>query len=114
MLLKRKELFELKEKEETDVVYDMFLANSHPAIILFDSGASHSFISASFVAKYSLPIATMDCTMLVSSLGGEMRTRRLCPAVSLKIRGGRLPVEPHYLRLPRARYYTGYGLVKQV
>ena len=25
--------------------------------------------------------------MLVSSPGGEMRTRRLCPAVSLKIRG---------------------------
>ena len=59
-------------QEATDVVYGMFLANSHPAIILFDSGASHSFISASFVAKYSLPIATMDCTMLVSSPGDEM------------------------------------------
>jgi hypothetical protein len=57
-----------------DVVLGMFLASSRPATILFDSGASHSFISSSFVAKHSLPIATMKYIMLVSSPGGEMRT----------------------------------------
>jgi hypothetical protein len=36
----------------------MFLASSHPATILFDSATSHSFMSSSFVAKHSLPIAT--------------------------------------------------------
>jgi hypothetical protein len=65
----------------------MFLASSHPATILFDSGASHSFISSSFVAKHSLPIATMKHTMLVSSPGGEMKTKHICPAVSITIRG---------------------------
>jgi hypothetical protein len=67
----------------------MFLASSHPATILFDSGASHSFISSSFVMKHSLPIATMKHTMLVivSSSGGEMRTKHICPAVSITIRG---------------------------
>jgi hypothetical protein len=64
----------------------MFLASSHPATILFDSGASHSFISSSLVAKHSLPIATMKHTTLVSSLGGEMRTKHICPAVSITIR----------------------------
>jgi hypothetical protein len=44
----------------------MFLASSHPAIILFDSRASHSFVASSFVAKYNLPIADMKHTMLVS------------------------------------------------
>jgi hypothetical protein len=48
--------------------------------------ASHSFISSSFVAKYSMPIATMKHTMLVSSPGGEMRTKHICPAVSISIR----------------------------
>jgi hypothetical protein len=65
----------------------MFLASSHPATILFDSGASHSFISSSFVAKHSLPIATIKHTMLVSSPEGEMRTKHICPAVCITIRG---------------------------
>jgi hypothetical protein len=71
-----------------DVILGMFLASSHPATILFDSGASHSFISSSFVAKYNLPITTMKHTMLVSSPGGERWTKHICPAVSISIRGG--------------------------
>jgi hypothetical protein len=68
------------------VILGMFLASSHPATILFDSRASHSFISLSFVAKYNLPITTMKHTMLVSSPGGEMRTKHICLTVSISIR----------------------------
>jgi hypothetical protein len=78
-------------QQALDVVLSMFLTSSHPATILFDSGASHSFISSSFVAKHSLPIATMKHTMLVSSPGGEMRTKHICPVVSISIRGVDLP-----------------------
>jgi hypothetical protein len=74
-------------QQAPDVVLGMFLASSHPTTILFDSGASHSFVSSSFVVKHSLPIATMKHTMLVSSPGGEMRTKHICPAVSITIRG---------------------------
>jgi hypothetical protein len=70
-----------------DVVLGMFLASSHPAIVLFDSGASHSFISSSFVVKHHLPITIMKQTMLVGSLGGEMRTKHICPAISITTRG---------------------------
>jgi hypothetical protein len=65
----------------------MFLASSHPAIVLFDSGASHSFISSSFVVRHQLPITIMRQTMLVSSPGGEMRIKHICPAISITIRG---------------------------
>jgi hypothetical protein len=65
----------------------MFLANSHPAIVLFDSGASHSFISSKFVAKHNLPITIMKYTMIVSSPGGEMKTKYIYPAISIAIRG---------------------------
>jgi hypothetical protein len=74
-------------QQAQDVVLVIFLANSHPAIVLFDSGASHSFISSSFVAKHNLPIAAMKHTMLVSSPGGKMRTKHICPAISINIRG---------------------------
>jgi hypothetical protein len=70
-----------------DVVLGMFFVRSHPAIVLFDSGASHSFISSSFVVKHHLPITIMKQTMLVSSPGGEMRTKYICPVVSITIRG---------------------------
>jgi hypothetical protein len=74
-------------QQAPDIVLGMFLASSHPTTILFDSGASYPFISSSFVAKHSMPIATMKHTMLVSSPGGEMRTKHICPAVSISIRG---------------------------
>jgi hypothetical protein len=78
-------------QQAPNVVLGMFLASSHPATILFDSGASHSFISSSFVVKHSLPIATMKHTMLVSSPGGEMKTKHICLVVSITIRGVDFP-----------------------
>jgi hypothetical protein len=78
-------------QQAQDVVLGMFLTSSHPAPILFDSRASHSFITSSFVAKHNLPIANMKHTMLLSSVGGEMRTKLICPAVSVSIRGVDFP-----------------------
>jgi hypothetical protein len=74
-------------QQAQDVVLDMFLAGSHLAIVLFDSGASHSFISSSFLVRHQLPITIMKQTMLVSSPGGEMRIKYICPAISITIRG---------------------------
>jgi hypothetical protein len=78
-------------QQAQDVVLGMYLAISHLATVLFDSDASHSFISSSFVAKHNLPIAKMKHTMLVSSPGGEMRTKHICPAVSITVRGVDFP-----------------------
>jgi hypothetical protein len=50
-------------QQAQDVVLGMFLRRTHPAIVLFDSRASHSFISSSFVAKHNMAIATMKHTM---------------------------------------------------
>jgi hypothetical protein len=65
----------------------MFLVNSNPASVLFDSGASHSFITARYVAKYNLPIVNMKQQMIISSPGGEMRAKYICSKLSLCIRG---------------------------
>jgi hypothetical protein len=74
-------------QQAQDVVLGMFLTSSHPATVLFNSGASYSFITSSFIVKHNLPIANMKYTKLVSSPGGEMRTKHICPAVSISIRG---------------------------
>jgi hypothetical protein len=73
--------------EAPDVVIGMFPINDTYAVVLFDSGASHSFISAAYVGKHNLPQALLKCQMVVSSPGGDMPARQLCPKVNLKIRG---------------------------
>jgi hypothetical protein len=47
-----------KAQQAQDVVFGMFLASSQLATVLFNSRASHSFITSSFVAKHNLLIAT--------------------------------------------------------
>jgi hypothetical protein len=78
----------VKEAQEApDVIIDMFLVNNTSAVMLFDSGALHSLISAAYVTKYNIPLALLRCQMIVSSSGGDMPRRQLCPKVNLKIRG---------------------------
>jgi hypothetical protein len=74
-------------QQAQDIVLGMFLASSHPITVLFDSGASHSFISSTCVAKHHLPISIMKYTLLVNSPGGKMRTKHIGPVVSITIRG---------------------------
>jgi hypothetical protein len=69
------------------VVIGMFFVNDTSTVVLFDSGASHSFISAAYVEKHNMPIALLRCEMIVSSLRGDMPARQLCPKVNLKING---------------------------
>jgi hypothetical protein len=87
-------------QEGPDVVIGMFLINDTSVAVLFDSGASHSFLSTAYVRKHNLPLALLRYQMIVSSLGGDMPTRQLCPKVNLKI-GGRIYRQPHCLGIER-------------
>jgi hypothetical protein len=55
--------------------------------VLFDFGASHSFIFVAYIEKHNLPLTLLKCKMFVSSPGGDMPTWQLCPKVNPKIRG---------------------------
>jgi hypothetical protein len=74
-------------QEAPDVVISMFLVNDTSAVVLFDSRASHSFISAAYVEKHNLPLALLRCQIIVSSPRGDMPARKLCLNVNIKIRG---------------------------
>jgi hypothetical protein len=52
-------------QEAPDVVIGTFFINDTSADVLFDSGASHSFISTAYVEKHNLPIALLRCQMIV-------------------------------------------------
>jgi hypothetical protein len=66
-------------QEAPDVVIGIFFVNDTSAVVLLDSGASHSFVSAMYVEKHNLPIALLKCPMIVSSLRVDMSARQLCP-----------------------------------
>ena len=44
----------------TDVITGMVSVHSFPALAMFDSGASHCFVSARFVAYQGLPVSQLD------------------------------------------------------
>jgi hypothetical protein len=85
-------------QEAQDVVFGMFLVNSAPASVLFNSGASHTFISAEYVAKYSIPLRTMPSSMLVNSSGGNMRAVYRCLGVKIQIMGREFCANPIVLQ----------------
>jgi hypothetical protein len=64
-------------QEAPNVVIGMFLVNDTSVVVLFDSVASHSFVSTAYVGKHILPLALLRCQMIVSSLGGDMPARQL-------------------------------------
>src|SRR6266498_2508589 len=69
----------------------MFPIESSYGTILFDSGAMHSFISASFVAQNNLHITLMKDPMIVSTPGGKIKAQKLYPEVKINIRGVDFP-----------------------
>jgi hypothetical protein len=70
-----------------DIIVGMILVNDNNGIVLFDSGASHSFIAANFLQKHNLPLSMLKNQMIVSFPGGDIHARHVCPKVSILIRG---------------------------
>ena len=82
-------------QEAPEVMLGMFSVNSIPATILFDSEASHSFISQAFVRMHSIPLCAMKNPILVNSPGGSLPASYCCPSASISLRGGRLQCKPY-------------------
>jgi hypothetical protein len=70
--------------EGAPVMTGIFSVLNYPAIILFDSGASHSFISAKFSAKCLLPFHHTDGGITISTPGGRVATYQINRQVPIK------------------------------
>jgi len=69
------------------VVLGEFLVNSVPAIVLFDSGASHSFISASFAKKNKVFAAPLKNPLLTRTPGADITCYVGCDGVLIILSG---------------------------
>jgi hypothetical protein len=55
-----------------EVLASAFSLNEHPIIILFDSGASHDFISSTCAKNAMLSIVTAEALYVISTPGGRV------------------------------------------
>ncbi|KAL5648371.1 hypothetical protein ACJX0J_039180, partial [Zea mays] len=58
--------------EGNPVLMGTFLVAHHPAKVLFDTGASHTFISRTFAVNYDVPIQETHMGVIVKSPGGNI------------------------------------------
>jgi predicted aspartyl protease len=54
-----------------EVLVGTFSLNEHPVIILFDSGASHDFISSTCAKKAMLSMVATEAPYVISTPGGR-------------------------------------------
>jgi hypothetical protein len=57
------------------------------------TGATHSFVTASWVETQSIPVALMFSPMRVSLVGGRTQTDKFCPNARVEIRGIEFPAD---------------------
>jgi hypothetical protein len=60
--------------EGAPIMTGIFSVYNQPALILFNSGASHSFISQKFSAKCQLPFYHAKGSFMIATPGGKIAT----------------------------------------
>jgi hypothetical protein len=63
--------------EGEPIMMGTFLVANHPAVILFYSGASHTFISKKFVEQHCIPYNESREGFIIHSLGGQIFTKEV-------------------------------------
>jgi hypothetical protein len=73
------------------VMMGTFLVANHPAVILFDSGASHTFISKNFVEKLCIPCTESREGFIIHSPGGRIFTKEVAFRIPVTLAGREFP-----------------------
>jgi hypothetical protein len=73
------------------VMMGTFLVANHPTVILFDSGASHTFMSKTFVEKHCIHSTESREGFVIHSLGGQIFTKEVVFHVPITLARRELP-----------------------
>jgi hypothetical protein len=74
-------------QDAPDVAVGMFLVKSHLAKISFDTGATHSFVSTSWVEAHNIPIEPTSLPLKANLIGGKVQSDKMCLNLRIEIRG---------------------------
>jgi hypothetical protein len=73
--------------EGEQVLTSTFSLNGHPVTVLFDSGASHNFITKACTQRCQLSIRHLDTPYLISTPGGRVVTKQTVMHAPLNLAG---------------------------
>jgi hypothetical protein len=59
-------------QETQGIIVGMFPVDSHITEVLFNTGATHSYITASWVEAHNLPITTISTPIQIDSADGKV------------------------------------------
>jgi len=85
--------------EATDMITGTFSVMSKPALILFDPGATHSFISISFTLENEMPSFPLEKPYVVESPGAKMKSQTKTNEVEIDIHGEKFKANLIHLQL---------------
>nr|CAH66143.1 OSIGBa0114M03.1 [Oryza sativa] len=74
-------------QDAPDVILGTFLVNSVPATVLFDSGATHSFLSMSFAGNHGMKVEDLRRPLMVSTPSNQALSLQRSPSVRIEIQG---------------------------
>ena len=69
------------------VVQGEFLLEFTPATVLFDLGASHSFIATSFVEMHGIPSTPLEIPLVTRTPGTDLLCQLKCSQVRILLSG---------------------------
>ena len=73
--------------EAPEVVLGKLEVEGAPIVVLFDSGATYSYVTSKFMQKQTLPTKHWGRSMITSSPLGDVSCNLLCKSVRLKMAG---------------------------
>jgi len=75
------------------LILDWCLLFDHSMLVLFDSGATHSFVSEECVSRLELVVHDLGCELMVSTpASGQVSTNLVCARCSIEVVGRRFKV----------------------
>jgi hypothetical protein len=69
------------------MVVGIFSIAYHPTKVLFDTSATHPFITSICVETHNLPTRPLTTPMQINSVGGKVQTYNICLNVGVEIKG---------------------------
>jgi predicted aspartyl protease len=82
----------------TQVMTGMFSVNQRPVVVLFDSGASHTFISEACVARLNLQVTHMKRPYIIHAPGAQLNVSQCVSGVSLDLDGKKFEPLPLFFQ----------------